>query len=125
MSVHRSGRLDKRVVGPMGRVAWKGCLKRWAIAHRGDARLFSTATAIRKRGGLQSDSGTRVVEVPRIVDILECDGHRSQEGKVRGVRGTQFLRSGEGVDEEGCAAVHAIAQAVQYLEAWRTSEVPV
>ena len=66
-----------------------------------------------------------MVEVPRVVDILECDGHRSQEGKVRRVRGTQCLRSGEGVDEEGGAAVHAITQAVQYLEAWRAFEVPV
>ena len=30
----------------------------------------------------------------------------------------------ESVDEEGCAAVHAVTQAMQDLESWRGLEVP-
>jgi hypothetical protein len=40
------------------------------------------------------------------------------------VCGTQRFGGCERVDEEGSAAVHAVAQAVQYLEAWRTFKVP-
>jgi hypothetical protein len=65
------------------------------------------------------------VEVPRVVDVLERDGRRDQSRKVHGVRSTQRLGSGEGVDEEGGTAVRVVAQAVQYLEPWRTFEVPV
>ena len=64
------------------------------------------------------------MEVPRVVDIMERDGRRDQSRKVHWVRSTQRLGGGEGVDEEGGTAVHAVAQAVQYLEPWRTFEVP-
>jgi hypothetical protein len=42
----------------------------------------------------------------------------------RVARGAQRLGSSEGVDEEGSTAVHGVAQAVQYLEPWRTFDAP-
>ena len=65
------------------------------------------------------------MDVPRVVDVMERDGRRDQSRKVHGVRSAQRLGSGEGIDEEGGTAVHGVAQAVQYLEPWRTFEVPV
>jgi hypothetical protein len=64
------------------------------------------------------------VEVPCVVDVVERDGRRDQTSKVLGVRGAQRFGGSEGVDEEGCAAVYAVAYAVEDLVAWWGLEVP-
>ena len=64
------------------------------------------------------------MEVTRVVDAMERDGRRDQSRKVHGVRSAQRLGGSEGVNEEGYIAVHGVAKAVQYLEPWRTFDVP-
>ena len=95
MSVHCSGCLHKRrktckrIVKLMRRVAREGCLERWAIAHRGDARrLYASASTVGWRGRVESDGRMGVVEMPRVVDVLERDGRPNEPCKVRGVGGT-------------------------------------
>ena len=122
--VHGRGRLDElgvareRVVERGRRVAVQRRLERRAVAHRGHSGLCAAGS------GVEGEGRTRVVEVPRGVDVVERDGRRGQTRKVLRVAGAQRFGGREGVDEEGFAAVHAVAQAVQDLETWRAFEVP-
>lgn len=58
MSVYSSVRLDERGEAPEGvvklmrRVAREGPLEWWAVAHRGDSRLYATSASVGWRRGI-------------------------------------------------------------------------
>jgi hypothetical protein len=54
-----------------------------------------------------------------VIDVVERHRSRHETREVRGVCGTQGGGRSEGVDEEGGAAKHAVAQAVKDLETRR------
>lgn len=64
-------------------------------------------------------SSVCVVQVVAAVDVVESDGHGGEDSEGG------WVGRAEGDDEDRGAVLHAVAEAVQDLEAGRVLEVPI